>query len=334
METFFEHVPEIIAQAAKTPLGIIALVILTLSVVAFLLFRRSNLKIRVGVFAAIGIGFALLVAQMLKIESVNRNQSSDGIPQLEARVIAIDGAPRVGWQVLFGGENSSDAILAWRAAYFDAKIVIDAGLTKGVRADDYFAVSSDELDVRDKKGRTLGLLRNDIALIRVVQIQPELSICILAIWHWRSHLERSIEKIAAIDDKEVISEEKAFALVSPIVQGQRAFLLRRDEGDAWNEIIEAVGRAAEVTGDAQDVLYRDVLVRMDRFLGRYPSAYFAPYVLFAKGDLQERLGERGGAAAAFDLYVSRFPFNPSASGARERSERLRGASGHRAVDVR
>jgi hypothetical protein len=58
MEAFFEHLPEIIAAASKSPLGIFALMISALSGIALVFFRHASEKIRLVVFALLFLGVA------------------------------------------------------------------------------------------------------------------------------------------------------------------------------------------------------------------------------------------------------------------------------------
>jgi hypothetical protein len=56
MNSFFENVPKIIGVAAKSPLGLLALMIIALSVLAFFFFRSSSDKVRAGMFVLLFVG--------------------------------------------------------------------------------------------------------------------------------------------------------------------------------------------------------------------------------------------------------------------------------------
>ncbi len=56
MNNFFQNTPNIIAEAAKSPLGIFALMIIALSILAFFFFRASSDKIRASIFFLMFIG--------------------------------------------------------------------------------------------------------------------------------------------------------------------------------------------------------------------------------------------------------------------------------------
>jgi hypothetical protein len=58
MDKIFESAPNIIGEAAKSPLGIFALMVLALSVLGFVFFRRSSERTRTAIFILMFIGVA------------------------------------------------------------------------------------------------------------------------------------------------------------------------------------------------------------------------------------------------------------------------------------
>src|SRR5579864_6647375 len=48
--------PDLVREASKSPLGVFALIVLALSILAYIFFRKSPVKIRVGIFALMFIG--------------------------------------------------------------------------------------------------------------------------------------------------------------------------------------------------------------------------------------------------------------------------------------
>lgn len=65
MKEFFGHAPQIIEQAAKSTLGILALMVLGLAFIGFLWFRKAPVKTRVAIFILLFLGvagFAAVVA--------------------------------------------------------------------------------------------------------------------------------------------------------------------------------------------------------------------------------------------------------------------------------
>lgn len=55
----------------------------------------------------------------------------------------------------------------------------------------------------------------------------------------------------------------------------------------------------------------------DDFLLNHGDGFFAADVLWDKGYVQFKLGDYDEAANTFDHFLDRFPFHPSAPGARE-----------------
>ena len=71
IEKFFEQAPKIIAEAAKSPLGIVALVILALSGLAPVLSDGAPVWVRVGIFAVLFLSFSVLAfAAMRRVPDV------------------------------------------------------------------------------------------------------------------------------------------------------------------------------------------------------------------------------------------------------------------------
>jgi hypothetical protein len=56
MDNFFQYLPNIIQEAAQSPLGLFALMVIILSVLGFVFFRKSSEKIRAGMFILMFIG--------------------------------------------------------------------------------------------------------------------------------------------------------------------------------------------------------------------------------------------------------------------------------------
>ena len=62
MDALFKSLPEVIKAAAQSPLGILALLVVALSILAYVFFARAAVKIRVGIFVLLFagvVGFAV-----------------------------------------------------------------------------------------------------------------------------------------------------------------------------------------------------------------------------------------------------------------------------------
>lgn len=67
MEQLFKSLPDIIKAAAQSQLGILALLVVALSILAYVFFARASMKVRIGIFVllfagVIGFGVAVLRA--------------------------------------------------------------------------------------------------------------------------------------------------------------------------------------------------------------------------------------------------------------------------------
>lgn len=66
MKSFFEQGPKLIAESAKTPLGIISLIILALSFIGYMFFASSSEPVKIVMFVLIFLGFSLLGFTIVK----------------------------------------------------------------------------------------------------------------------------------------------------------------------------------------------------------------------------------------------------------------------------
>ena len=56
--TAIEHMPAIIEQAAKSPLGLFALMVIALSILGFFFFRGATERTRIAMFVLLFVGVA------------------------------------------------------------------------------------------------------------------------------------------------------------------------------------------------------------------------------------------------------------------------------------
>jgi hypothetical protein len=64
-----QHLPAIIREAAASPLGVIALVVIVLAVIAFAFFRGSADNVRLVVFLSLLLGAGLLVVAVIRVRA-------------------------------------------------------------------------------------------------------------------------------------------------------------------------------------------------------------------------------------------------------------------------
>jgi hypothetical protein len=75
MEKLFENAPEIISAAAKSPLGLFALMILVLAVLGFFFFRQASERTRVTIFVLIFVGVVAFGIAIFSASSPPSNES-------------------------------------------------------------------------------------------------------------------------------------------------------------------------------------------------------------------------------------------------------------------
>ena len=77
-EELVKNAPDIIKAAAESPLGIVALAIIAITIVAMVLFGRANDRVRLGAFVVFLIGVGLLVLQVIKQSQDAHGNTSTG----------------------------------------------------------------------------------------------------------------------------------------------------------------------------------------------------------------------------------------------------------------
>jgi hypothetical protein len=93
METFFKYASDIISQAAQSPFGILALIILVIAFLAFFFFQKAKEATRIFIFLLIlaaGIAFGAVVVNQSREDLINRS----GAAAINA-LTAINRAPAI-----------------------------------------------------------------------------------------------------------------------------------------------------------------------------------------------------------------------------------------------
>lgn len=155
MEPLFKTLPDIIKAAAQSQLGILALLSVALSVLAYLFFAKSLLKVRVGIFVLLFVGVAGFGVAMFRASAPVAAAAPVPPPVLskEARqllvLVAADPSGRVLYekygasvdlhangQSLLTDKFDHRAVATWEAALQE---LVDAGLlaARGERGEVY-----------------------------------------------------------------------------------------------------------------------------------------------------------------------------------------------------
>jgi hypothetical protein len=325
MDKLFEQAPKIIEEAAKSPLGLFALMILALSILALLFFREVSPRIRVGIFLVVFLGFLLLGVALYRVILVGSDRSETARPLPSGKVVKVEHLPEFPGETTQSGEA---AVAAWLKRLFEVRIIIDKGSLHGTKQGDYFVVIQEESEIKNNDGNVLGVLQEKGSMLQVVDAQPKFSICKLIGFAYESYSKDLYRRLAkAVDRDGNIDAEKAAKLSAPFTVGQTVIAVPREEKTRWDEITEAYNRtlAPDIGDEEKKLRYTDMIKKADEFMSEYGNGYFAPDAIFQKGFAQFQLQQYGESINTFELFLKRYPFHLSAKGANEWIEKARNA---------
>lgn len=97
MDQLFKSLPDIIKAAAQSQLGILALLVVALSILAYVFFAKATVKIRIGIFVllfagAIGFGVAMFRASDVGLPPVPAAATAKSDISKEARRLLVAAA--------------------------------------------------------------------------------------------------------------------------------------------------------------------------------------------------------------------------------------------------
>lgn len=106
MDQLFKSLPDIIKAAAQSQLGILALLVLALSILAYVFFAKAAVRIRVGIFVllfagVIGFGVAMFRASDPNVPAASSAGASKGGLSKEARTMLTAAAADPGGYILY-----------------------------------------------------------------------------------------------------------------------------------------------------------------------------------------------------------------------------------------
>jgi Trypsin-like peptidase domain len=243
-------------------------------------------------------------------------------------VVAVLDTPKAPDFSQVSEEESSEFFGQWLLyvvkEFFDhVQIAIDQGSSEGVSTGDYFAVIPQEIQVENTAGDVLGSVIKDGSLIRVVQVQPEMSTCQLSDLAYESHLEQMTGAVEQFADKNGnIDLDQLAAHVDvfwPIQKGHSLMRVPSEERNGRDRVEELYGRTLDDTLSQEErrFLYGEMVRQTNEFLLEHASGYFASAMLFQRGYAQFQLEQYRDAIDTFELFLRRYPFSASADGARE-----------------
>jgi hypothetical protein len=174
MDKLIEKLPEIITAAAQSHLGILALLSVALSVLAFFFFAKASEKVKVGIFVMLFLG---VIAFGMAMFRVSREASSPPPAALsnEARILLEGAAADPGGLVVFERYGASvdlhtngaslltskedhRAVALWESALQE---LVDGGLlvARGERGE-IFEITRQGYDMAKPAGQTPGIASN------------------------------------------------------------------------------------------------------------------------------------------------------------------------------
>jgi len=106
MDQLFKSLPDIIKAAAQSQLGILALLVVALSILAYVFFAKATVNVRVGIFVllfagVVGFGVAMFRALDANLPPASRAGAPKGGLSKEARALLTAAAADPGGYVLY-----------------------------------------------------------------------------------------------------------------------------------------------------------------------------------------------------------------------------------------
>ena len=106
MDQLFKSLPDIIKAAAQSQLGILALLVAALSILAYVFFAKATVNVRVGIFVllfagVVGFGVAMFRASAAELAATPGAGAPSGGLSKEARTLLAAAASDPGGHVLY-----------------------------------------------------------------------------------------------------------------------------------------------------------------------------------------------------------------------------------------
>ena len=317
MEGLFEHAPNIIEAAAKSPPGILALMIIALSLLAFFLFRDVTPRIRAIIFIMLFLGCATFAWATYR---VGTDQPIQQPPS--GTVINLQHVPAIPNDATTA--NIEKWFPVWLLNFFQkARIIIDSGSLQGTKSGDHFVVV-EQKEIKNSEGKLLGVTQQPGSRVRVVEALPKFSICQLHAVAGSSFAAIDARLAEIKNDGDLQNQPELFA---PVTTGQKVIQIPSEEIAWWEDLDKAIQKTLEKgNSDAEmKARYKAVADEADTFLQEHPTAYFAPDALFQKGWAQYQLQKYDELILTFERFVKQYPFHNSTEGAENWIEKAKSA---------
>ena len=326
MEKLFEQLPKIIEEAAKSPLGLLALMIIALSLLAFFFFREASARTRVGIFLVLFAGCAVFAWAIFRVGFFIQEDQANQPPS--GKIVALQNVPALPADVpTDNAELRELRTVYWmRALFGNARIIIDRGSDKGTKQGDYFVVVRSR-EINDADRKILGTTEDEEAWIEVVEARPKLSVGQLetvATIGW----EAAQQRIDKYRDSGAL--QRYPELAAPVAVGEKVLQIAREEKAWWDDLDKTIQKLwpnddQQLADEEKKSRYLAVVASLDEYLQDHPNSYFAEKALFRKGNAQYDLHQYSASIDTFNLFLKRYPFHVSAPGAQEAIDRAREA---------
>ncbi|MFL6137921.1 MAG: trypsin-like peptidase domain-containing protein [Frankiaceae bacterium] len=251
-------------------------------------------------------------------------------------VVALIDTPMVPDFAQMPAERFDELFTDWLLFVVDqffhkVQIIIDKGSADGVSAGDYFALIGQHDLIANAQGDVIGSVIKEGSLIRAVDVQEGISVCQLTDWLYKLYFDHIGEVAESLADSEgnldLEQLSASAALYWPVQKGASVMRISPAEKVGRDEVAELYGRTLDdtVADDERRFLHAEMVRKANAFLLEHATGYFASAVLYQRGYAQLKLGQYRDAIDTFELFLRRYPFSPSADGARELSEEARDA---------
>jgi TolA-binding protein len=325
MEKLIEQAPKIIEAAAKSPLGLLALMILALSILAFLFFRKAALRLRVSMFMVVFLGFVFLGAALYQVTTTDKSFTAGPNAPTSPRGITIGRVLKQEHLPPLGNPDDEKELFLWLNNFFEAaQIFIDKGSLDGVRTGDYF-VAVNETEIKDERGKVIGTVQEEGSTLRVAVVDSKFSIAQLNEFAYRQYSKDLQSREAQMGATARTNNNAEF--YSPVAVGQKVVGLPLEERAQWKELSQLYERtlSKEATDEENQRRYQEIVDKAEEFISEHGNGCFAPRALFDKGYAQFKLKQYRASIRTFELFLDRYPFHVSASGARKTIEEVKDA---------
>lgn len=227
----------------------------------------------------------------------------------------VDAPPFPDVSELEGVDQEKALGAEWLGRFLDVRIVVDFEKTVGIRRGDYLAVlqptslpQGETIDA-DELG---ALADTSAATLEIDQVFDEKVFASLDSFGIEAFIEAFPPNTSPGD------------VLFPVERDHVAFAIPTLEGQAFDkaQALLANSNDTRIGDDVRADRQRIALRELRSFREAYPGSFFSPTCMFDEAFLLWEMGRPDDAKEVFELFIDRFPRNPSVPGARDHLERI------------